>query len=263
MKRYIRSAITHIRTYKRVKASTVTRKYLKESGVLNSLNLSTEERNELINGILQWKNTYGVFYHHNDMNTYHNEPDNIILIDSSAHGYLHSAKTALMLQRKYGMAYIPGYSQGYLAEENEKAMYKKLSDSLEFDNYSANQIISILEQYEDELYENKDNLKQIVYRILESNNSRIFIVHGDLIRQELSDVETEKSADVYFVDDITGDAIITLYLDPRIKQLEQKESLTDEEGVELHSLKAIESFIDHNTVSISKILRSWKEDGNR
>ena len=245
MKRLIASGAADTKAYVEKDADYVTRQYVKE--YLNHRgygNISSHDLKTIVDGILDWKRDNEVYYHHADMDTSNNSPENILLIDQDAHSYLHQISNELKWFRHYDMV-VPGYGQGLIAKRNEREMYQCLYDDLGgASNYSVIQflprIYDFLTDGNDELYTSDD-----IYNCI--SDDYFYCIPKSRIEEIIqnSDVDFEQDPGVIYVDDETYEEIY-----PKLKSLRDANR---KNSYAYHSYQAILDFMDNNTLSRSEI----------
>lgn len=264
MKIYIQSSIADTSSYEEVFARKVTRQYLEKGLTLDTFDLLLSQRRltATLGGILDWKSSKSLSYHHFDLDTDNNVPKNIILIEAPPHGELHNESNTRKLMRHYHQIY-PGYSQGRVAKRDELAMYKKLGKDLNFESCSALQIINALEAVIKGLIDKNYTSEEFRYRIFRALSARTLnYVRSGAIKQIL-DESAEDFEQIY--DSILIDNEIASEVKRYLKSLMSREKSNKAKGVprskmHIKSLKTLITFMDHNSTSAEE-LRALYDSG--
>lgn len=189
-----------------------------------------------------WKNKNDLCYHHVDLNPRHNEIlNNILLITSSAHGYIHIPSVELKLYRRYHLV-IPGYIQGPKAEELELEMYNNLFDELGGSaKYCVLQLVEPLLNYvsNNPSFDANDILNYL-------SGCNIIWIDKHIITDIVNSVDYNNTENVNYVDEVTGAEISNLIVS---KYANSEDKFTQT------TIQCILDFINSNMMTREEILK--------
>lgn len=241
MKIYIKASTTTY-DYERVDQKIVTREYLEELlGDLYDLISESGLLNELINGIIMWKSSLGICYHHIDANTHNNSVNNIALVSTEAHGFIHNDRIKSKFYRHFGLVNKPGYMQGLKAEAHENKMYNLIFQCMGGSSrFTVKQLANILLDAVGGL----DFTSNDIYHAL--CNADINCVNYSIVKSILdnSPVDFNSLVEVDYVDTTTGNNIS--------KDIVAKYGKSSDPFVQ-HSIDCILEFIDNNKMNRAEI----------
>lgn len=244
MKRVILGTLSSVDPYVRVPLNHVVDQLI-ECGckTYNVDALTSSQKIRIRRAILSWKRMNNVIFHHKDTNTYNNTPENIILFTKSAHGYLHSYTTQIVLRDVFGLL-TPGYPAGKLAKKCDIEVLNKLGEVLDFKQYDANQFIdAIFTSDVIDVISSIDNLDLLESEVAE----RLYQIEPNVVKKAdierivkdyLRSIDVDNpSIDVDYIDDDVAYTLLGL-IDELYAQYD--------EPLNIKSLDVVKSFIRNN-----------------
>ena len=252
--------------YKRTKAYNVTSSYL--SGFLKGLDDCLADA--VVRGVLTWKNMNSIVYHHNDKNTANSSPDNIILMDTSAHPMLHQNMHKFYAIKDKATSPMP--IVGPLSEETERKIIREVGLDLGFDECSVHQIIDALTSAKSQIIDLYQTEPETVsYDVIEIlDTADIHFVKGTAVRNYLrkhSQKIDYAKYDVIYIDEDSA-AMITKYADKIIHVCLERAKYWDERGdahkrgwynVRRKSFEALKTFVQENTRDFDLVAKEHEE----
>lgn len=240
MKIYIKASPTTY-DYERVDHRVVTRAYLEELLGDVYYSLSPAVIKEIVDGIIRWKSSLGLCYHHIDANTHNNSVNNIALVSIEAHGFIHNDRIKSKFYRHFGLVNKPGYMQGLKAEAHENKMYNLIFQCMGGSSrFTVSQLANTLIDVVGRLDFTSDD---IYYALC---NTDIKYMDYSIVKSILdsSPVDFNSLVEVDYVDTTTGNNIS--------KDIVSKYGKSSDPFVQ-HSVDCILEFIDNNKMNRSEI----------
>lgn len=263
MKRVIKASDSSINAYEKVDPREVTYQFISNAFNAMSIILPDQILKHIRDAVCKWKSVHKLSYHHNDFNTSHNFANNIILIDTSGHSYLHHHRTQIILRHMLNLA-RPEYHGGKVAEHTDKLVMQRLSEKMNFVKYDASQIIDavfssdIFSQIQHiqsikEFSNIRKELEYLEFLIIKSlDNSNIEWITYDDIHSVIDDYRKSlgnpDSLDVDYIDEQTGYQVLLALNDWHSSA---------ESEMQRKSIDAIREFIRNNMQSKDEILETW------
>lgn len=240
MKIYIKASPTTY-DYERVDHRVVTRAYLEELLGDVYYSLSPVVIKEIVDGIIRWKSSLGLCYHHIDANTHNNSVNNIALVSIEAHGFIHNDRIKSKFYRHFGLVNKPGYMQGLKAEAHENKMYNLIFQCMGGSSrftvkQFANILIDVLDRF--------DFTSEDVYSVLSNADIKYLDYYTVKSILDNSPVDFNSLVEVDYVDTTTGNTIK--------RDITSKYGKSDDPFVQ-HSVDCILEFIDNNKMSRAEI----------
>lgn len=251
---YIQSSIVSTRLYQRKKAKTVTTNFVNQCKEFK--NLYDSQKKEIIKAISMWKAQHqDIVYHHvnlSNVNTADDTVNNVVLMQGSAHGFLHIPATELKFMRCYDITF-PMHPFGPKAEEREQRLYRDIvidaiSPSSIID-YSVQQFVDIINPI---IVSNPDASSKEIFDIISSASINYITLEQikNLLASKSEGVDFNNPPDVIYIDSKTAEEVTNalLYVQQKLDG-----QMSD------YSIESILEYLEENTMQVDEILEYDKQ----